>query len=77
MNFNKPGRGQISLIISSMMLVVYLSLAYLFLFTDFVIDKVPRPNRIYVGIVFIVWGAFRAITSWFRYKRMNQEDEEL
>lgn len=57
------------------MLVIYLGLGYFFLGTDLMIDKFPRPNRTYIGLVLVGWGLFRGFMIWQRYKRMKQDDE--
>ncbi|CAN5789408.1 hypothetical protein BH11BAC7_BH11BAC7_01750 [soil metagenome] len=75
MNQNNPGTGKISLIIASMMLVVYLGLGYLFIATPMWTDRFPRPNRIYIGLVLVGWAIFRGFMVWQRYKRMKQDDE--
>jgi hypothetical protein len=60
-----------------MMLILYLSLAYLFIATDFHIEDWPRPRRVYIGLVILGWGLFRATMVWMRYKRMKREDDEF
>lgn len=73
---NNPGTGKISLIISLMMLMVFLGLGFLFLGTTTWIDRFPKPNRIYIGLLLIAWAIFRGIMVWQRYKRMKREDED-
>jgi hypothetical protein len=73
---NNPGIGKIGLIISSSMLVVYLGLGYLFIGTHMMIDRFPKPNRIYIGLVLVGWAVFRGFMVWQRYKRMQREDED-
>ncbi len=73
---NNPGTGKVSLIISASMLLVFLALGYLFLATPFLIDRFPKPNRIYIGLLLVGWAVFRGIMVWQRYKRMKREDED-
>jgi hypothetical protein len=73
---NNPGTGKISLIIALSMMTVYLSLGYLFLGTSMWIDRFPKPNRTYIGLVLVGWALFRGFMVWQRYKRMQNDDEE-
>lgn len=57
------------------MLLAYFGLGYLFVGTDFAIGKWPKPNRIYIGLVIIGWGVFRAFMIWQKYKRMKNDNE--
>jgi hypothetical protein len=73
---NNPGSGKIGLIIASAMLPIYLGLGYLFIGTNAFIDKFPKPNRIYIGCIFLGWALFRGFMVWQRYKRMKDEENE-
>ena len=75
MKLNNPGNGKISLIFSLTMLLAYFGLGYLFIATDFAINRWPKPNRIYIGLVITGWGIFRGYMIWQKYKRMKNEDE--
>jgi hypothetical protein len=41
--------------------------------TDIAIEKIPKPNRIYLGFVFIVYAAYRAYRANNQYKQMKNE----
>lgn len=57
------------------MVVAFLSLGFVFLFTELMIDTVPAPNRYFVGGVLILWSVLRAWLAWEREKRRRQEED--
>lgn len=59
-----------------MMLMVFLGLGYFFLGTNMMIDKFPKPNRTYIGLLLVGWALFRGFMVYQRYKRMQQQDDE-
>jgi hypothetical protein len=59
-----------------MMLLIFLGLGFLFIATNIWIDRYPKPNRIYIGLVLVGWALFRGITIWLRFKRMKNEHED-
>jgi hypothetical protein len=71
-----PGHGKINLLLSASMVLVFLGLGCMFIFTDARIDDFPRPNRDYIGYVLAGWGLFRGITVWVKYRKLKHEDEE-
>lgn len=58
------------------MVVAFLSLGLLFLFTELFIETIPAPNRYFVGGVLIVWAILRGWLAWEREKRRRLEDDE-
>jgi hypothetical protein len=60
------------------MVIVFLSLGCLFVFTDVKIDDYPRPYRNYIGYLLGGWAIFRGITVWMKFRRnaQQQDDEE-
>lgn len=57
------------------MVVAFLSLGFVFLFTELLIETVPAPNRYFVGGVLILWSVLRAWLAWEREKRRRLEDD--
>src|SRR4051812_47756440 len=72
-----PGQGKfVNLVLSLTMLLVFLGLGFLFLFTNTMIDRFPKPNRTYIGFVLVGWAVFRGISVWLRFKRIKDEQNE-
>lgn len=78
MSNRNPGSGQIALLSAAIVVIIFLSLGFVFLFTNLMHERVKAPNRYYVGGLLIIWSAARAFTAWRRYKRDQREanDEE-
>ncbi|MBI3511652.1 MAG: hypothetical protein HY064_13405 [Bacteroidetes bacterium] len=74
--FNNPGPGKITLLLSFSMVFIFLGLGYLFLATNVMPDRFPKPNRIYIGLVLVVWALFRGVTVWLKYKRELKDEED-
>lgn len=64
------------LITGIIMAALFIGCGFVFLSTDFMIEKLPKPNRIWFGIIFIVYGGFRAVRQYNQYKKMQQEENE-
>lgn len=60
------------------MVIIFLSLGCLFLFTDVYIDEYPRPFRNYIGYVLGGWALFRAVSVVMKFRSIqrNQDDED-
>jgi hypothetical protein len=58
------------------MVIVFLSLGCLFVFTDVKIEDYPRPYRNYIGYVLGGWAIFRGVSVWMKYQQAKREDEE-
>jgi len=64
------------LITGIIMAALFIGCGFVFLCTNVLIEKLPTPNRYYFGIVFIVYGGFRAVRQYNRYKKMKLEENE-
>ena len=58
------------------MAAVFICCGFAFLLSDFLIANVPKPNRTYLGYVFIFYGAFRAARQYNRFKIMQRHDRD-
>jgi hypothetical protein len=74
---NNPGPGKITLLLSASMVIIFLSLGCLFVFTDVYIDEYPRPYRNYIGYVLGGWALFRGVSVFMKLRanQRNQDDE--
>jgi hypothetical protein len=59
-----------------LMAALFLGCGFVFLCSDFLIERLPKPNRIWFGIIFIVYGGFRAARQYNQFKKMQREDNE-
>lgn len=57
------------------MVLVFLGLGCVFVFTDLWIEKYPRPTRNYIGYVLAGWGVFRAISVVMKYRNLKRDDD--
>ena len=71
-----PGPGKIPTLLSLGMVVIFLGLGFLFLFTNTWIDSYPKPSRTYIGLVLVGWSVFRGITVWMKLRRERLEEQE-
>ena len=62
--------------LSFMLLSFYLTIAILFLFTDMWIDLIPKGRSI-IGIVLLLFGAFRFYVAYRRYKSKKSRIEAI
>ncbi|MSP69894.1 MAG: hypothetical protein EXR20_06445 [Bacteroidetes bacterium] len=69
-------REKISLGFSIIMICVFLGIAFLFLFTELLSDRYPKPNRTYIGLLLGAWACFRGASIWLRYKKIKSENED-
>lgn len=58
------------------MVIIFLSLGCLFVFTDVYIDDYPRPYRNYIGYVLGGWALFRGFSVWLKYRNAQRNEEE-
>lgn len=56
----------------TVMAAAFLCCGFLFLTTNFLIERVPPPNRTYLGIVMLFYAAFRGTRQYNVYKRMTR-----
>jgi hypothetical protein len=73
---NNPGHGKITLLVSASMVLIFLGLGCMFLFTDAWIENIPPPNRSYIGYVLIGWAVFRGLTVVMKYRRISRDEED-
>jgi len=59
-----------------LMATLFLGCGFVFLCSDFLIERLPKPNRTWFGIIFIVYGGFRAARQYNQFKKMQREDNE-
>jgi hypothetical protein len=64
------------LVTGIIMAALFIGCGFVFIGTDFLIEKLPSPNRYYFGIVFMVYGGFRAFRQYKQYKKMQVEENE-
>lgn len=79
MFLNNPGQGKITLLLSATMVIIFLSLGCLFVFTDVYIADYPKPTRNYIGYVLGGWALFRGVSVWMKFRNMQrnqQHDDE-
>lgn len=60
--------------VSYFMIGVYFSIGILFLFTDVLIEMIPRKREA-LGAVFIVYALIRLALAFIRSKRQQKENE--
>ena len=58
------------------MAALFLGCGFVFLCSDFMIDKYPRPSRTWFAIVFLAYGGFRAARQYHQYKKMKADEHE-
>ena len=58
------------------MAALFIGCGFVFLGTNFLIERLPKPDRIWLGVIFIVYGGFRGARQYNRYKKMKQEENE-
>jgi hypothetical protein len=58
------------------MVLIFLGLGCLFVFTDVMIDDYPRPTRNYIGYVLGGWALFRGVSVWMKYRRIQQQEKD-
>lgn len=55
----------------TIMAAAFLCCGFVFLFTNFLIDNVPPPNRIYLGLLFLLYAAYRMSRQYRLYVRLK------
>lgn len=58
------------------MAAVFICCGFFFLLNKTFLERVPATNRMILGIVFILYGSFRATRQYARYKQLQQRNEE-
>lgn len=59
-----------------LMAAVFIGCGFVFLCSDVLIDKLPKPNRTWLGVAFLAYGGFRAARQYNQFKRMKREENE-
>lgn len=63
----------INLVFSGMMILLTLSGAIVFFFTDLLSDKAFGSKRIILGVVFLAYSIYRSYRMYNAYKNKDQE----
>jgi uncharacterized membrane protein YoaK (UPF0700 family) len=59
------------------MTIVFFACGIVFMFSDFMIENLPKPNRTYLALVFLAYAVIRAIRLYQQYKKFKtNEDRE-
>ena len=58
------------------MAALFIGCGFIFLCTDFLLERLPKPNRTWFGILFIIYGGFRAGRQYYQFKKLKREEEE-
>ena len=58
------------------MAAVFICCGFFFLLNKTFLERVPETNRTILGIVFILYGSFRATRQYSRYKQLQQRRDE-
>jgi hypothetical protein len=59
-----------------LMAALFLGCGFVFLCSDFLIDRFPKPNRTWFGFIFLAYGGFRAARQYNQFKKLKREDNE-
>jgi hypothetical protein len=58
------------------MTCIFLACGVLFMFTGFMIENLPKPNRTYLALVFFVYSLLRAIRLYQQFKKLKREEKD-
>lgn len=58
------------------MVLIFLGLGCLFIFTDTWIENYPRPMRNYIGYVLTGWALFRGVSVWMKYRNIRRDEQD-
>jgi DMSO/TMAO reductase YedYZ heme-binding membrane subunit len=59
----------------TIMAAAFLCCGFLFLLSNFLIERVPLPNRTYLGIVMLFYAGFRGTRQYKMYQRIKRGDD--
>jgi hypothetical protein len=65
--------NKVGFIFGFAMTIIFLACGIVFMFTDFMIENLPKPNRTYLALVFYVYVIFRSTRLYQQYKRFKLE----
>ncbi len=71
-----PGLGKTRLVMNLAMAALFLASGLLFLCTNVLMDRFPKPNRLWLGGVLILWACFRAFTAYTTWQKIKHEERE-
>jgi len=57
-----------------LMAAVFICCGFAFLLSDFLVSNVPKPNRTWLGIIFLLYGSFRGTRQYMQYKKMRRDE---
>jgi hypothetical protein len=60
----------------TVMAAAFLCCGFLFLFSNFLIDNVPPPNRKYLGIILLLYAGFRGSRQYNVYQKLKRGKHE-
>jgi hypothetical protein len=58
------------------MAAVFLCCGFVFLFTDVLGETIPRSSRTMLGVIFLLYGSFRATRQYFQYKKWKRDEKQ-
>jgi len=58
------------------MILVYLTIGILLLFTSFFVDSIQPFPRIILGVLSILYAFFRSYRTYIDYKNFNEQDDK-
>jgi hypothetical protein len=64
------------LITGIIMAALFIGCGFVFICGNFMIEKLPAPNRYWFGGLFIVYGGFRAYRQYNQYKKLKEGENE-
>lgn len=66
--------NKIVVIFGAVIVAFILFMGVFLLVSDLFIDKIPKPNRTYLGVVFIIYGAYRAYRIYNVFKNSHENE---
>lgn len=58
------------------MAAVFLCCGFVFLFTGVLSETIPQSSRTMLGVVFLLYGSFRATRQYFQYKKWKRDGKQ-
>jgi hypothetical protein len=60
----------------TLMAALFIGCGFVFLCSDFMLEQLPKPKRTWFGILFLVYGGFRAVRQYNQFKKTKREENE-
>lgn len=60
--------------VGALMSILILVMGIGLLATNALYETIPPPNRMYIGIIFIIYSIFRGVRVYQQYKRLKQNE---